>query len=135
MFAEATVLFLMNGLTIILVLQDQVSGVVQMVVGIVFSMSALIWLLTNESRLNYLRIVIAFSTLMAFVVGQLSFLLIYGLSTITATWIAFALFVAFAGSCSYRTFTEKKTLIGAIVMLLTVTGIGLYLLLLLLGKF
>lgn len=72
LYAEATIVFLVNGLTILLILEDQISGSIQMIAGIVFSMTLLLYLITSEHSITLGGIGMAFGLLLGFVGGQMS---------------------------------------------------------------
>jgi hypothetical protein len=90
--AEATIIFLVNGLTILLVLGDQIAGGIQMIVGIVLSMSLLLWLITSEPEFTLRRFIFAFSLVLGLVAGQLLFFLFYGPDPISP-WAGFVLMI------------------------------------------
>jgi hypothetical protein len=111
LFAEAAILFLVNGLTVILVLEDQASGVIQMSAGIIFSMSGLIWVLTHEGMEHKTGtgMIRWFSLLVGFVTGQVWFLILYGqfagtTLSIVMPWIEFMLLFPVTSYLVYRGF-------------------------------
>lgn len=92
LLAEATIVFLVNGLTILLVLSDEVSGGIQMIVGIVFSMTLLLYLITSGHQVTQGGFLTAYLLLLAFVSGQLLFLGFYGLGPFVG-WVDFILMI------------------------------------------
>ncbi len=99
--AEAAIVFLVNGLTILLVLEDQISGGVQMIVGFVFSMSLLLYLLTSEHHIRKEGIAVAISLVVGFVGGQLLFLLFYGLGSPLLPWLEYSGSILVIGGTSF----------------------------------
>jgi len=94
--AEATIVFLVNGLTILLVLGDQIAGAIQMIAGIVFSMTLLLALITSKRELSLRGFAFAFYLLGGFVVGQLIFLFSYG-PDIVLPWVGFVFPIGLMG--------------------------------------
>jgi len=89
LLAEATVVFLVNGLTILLVLEDEISGALQMIIGVILSISLLLYLLTSEHEKTLPLFAFALSLVLGFVGGQLLFLWYYGTGPTFLPWFPF----------------------------------------------
>jgi len=84
LLAEQVVLFMINGLSTLLVLEDQISGTVLMVIGIVLSVSLLLY--TSRYELAWSKIFLVYMVILAFVCGQFGFLLTYGQIPVPISW-------------------------------------------------